>query len=236
SLKEPLISTAIQISFVSRLVIGVLGASSLQRLGHLAWAQWLYIRSFGTSRLGFNATKFSAKGQLCENRLRMAKSRRRLTRRHVSSRRKRLNPLALDGLFDVLVNESYRHRPAEVIYHYTDWDGARGVLCSQHFWETAHDCTNDEAELVSAHSVIIEVADTLRKTTTGAAARALDLFINSYPRLQVNKLKTIYLACFTLARDDQEQWRRYADNGRGLCLGLRILNEPVPTPKNTGSA
>jgi hypothetical protein len=25
-------------------------------------------------------------------------------------------------------------------------------------------------------------------------------------------------------------------NGRGFCLGLRILNEPVPTPRNTGSA
>jgi hypothetical protein len=150
----------------------------------------------------------------------MAKSRRRLARRHVRSKKKRLNPLALDGLLDALVNESYRHKPAEVLYHYTDWEGARGILCSQHFWETAHDCTNDEAELVSAHSVIVEVAETLRKTTTGAAANALDLFINSYSRLQVNKLKTIYLACFTLARDDQEQWRRYADKWARILFGV----------------
>jgi hypothetical protein len=144
--------------------------------------------------------------------------------------------LALDGLFDVLVTDFYRPKAPDVLYHYTDWAGARGILCGQHFWETAHDCTNDEAELVSAHSVIVEVAETLRKSAVRAAARTLDLFLNSYPRLQVNKLKTIYLACFTLARDDQEQWRKYADDGRGLCLGLRILNEPPSNPKGTGSA
>lgn len=166
----------------------------------------------------------------------MAKSRKRLARRHVRSKRKHLNPLALDGLFDVHVENSYRAKAPDVLYHYTDWAGAKGILQGQHFWETAHDCTNDEAELVSAHSVVVEVAETLRKTATGPAARALDLFLDSYPRLQVNKLKTIYLACFTSARDDKEQWRKYADDGRGLCLGLRILNEPAPRPNDTASA
>lgn len=166
----------------------------------------------------------------------MAKSRRRLGRRHIHSKKKFVNPLTLDGLFDVLVNESIRPKPAEVLYHYTDWNGARGILLGQHFWETAHDCTNDDAELVSAHSVIREVAETLKKETHGVGGATLDLFLRSYPRLQVNKLKTIYLACFTLARDDCEQWRKYADNGRGLCLGVRVLNEPIPTPRDTGSA
>jgi len=146
----------------------------------------------------------------------MAKSRRRLARRNIHSKKKFIDPLKLDGLFDVLVNESIRPKPADVLYHYTDWNGARGILLGQHFWETAHDCTNDEAELVSAHSVILEVAGTLRKEAHGVVAATLDLFLRSYPRLQVNKLKTIYLACFTLAKDDREQWGKYADNGRGL--------------------
>lgn len=171
-----------------------------------------------------------------ENQLRMAKSRRHLARRHIHSRKKFVNPLTLDGLFDVIVNESIRRKPAEVIYHYTDWSAARGILCGQHIWETAHDCTNDAAELLSAHSVIVEVAAKLREDAHGVVAATLDLFLKSYPRLQVNKLKTIYLACFTLGRDDREQWRKYADNGRGLCLGVRILNETIPTPRDTGSA
>jgi hypothetical protein len=141
--------------------------------------------------------------------------------------------LALDGLFDY---EGCRQQAPEVLYHYTNWTAAKGILCAQHFWETAHDCTNDDAELVSAHSVIVEVAETLRRTATGCAALALDSLLDSYQRLQVNKLKTIYLACFSLARDDQEQWRKYADYGRGLCLGVRVLNEPIPKSKYTGSA
>lgn len=166
----------------------------------------------------------------------MAKSRKRLARRHIHPKKKFVNPLTLDGLFDVLVNESIRPKPAEVLYHYTDWNSARGILLGQHFWETAHDCTNDEAELISARSVILEVAETLKQEAQGIVATALDLFLRSYLRLQVNKLKTIYLACFSLARDDREQWRKYADNGRGLCLGVRVLNELIPTPKDTGSA
>jgi hypothetical protein len=139
-------------------------------------------------------------------------------------------------LFDVLVNESYRPKAPDLLYHYTDWGGARGILCNQHFWETAHDCTNDEAEIKSAHSVIIEVAKSLRRTAEGATARVLDLFIDSYPRLRLDKLKTVYLSCFTLGRDDQQQWEKYADDGRGLCLGLRVLNEPSPNPKDRASA
>jgi len=35
-------------------------------------------------------------------------------------------------VFDVIVNESIKLKPAEVIYHYTVWSAARGILCGQH--------------------------------------------------------------------------------------------------------
>jgi hypothetical protein len=117
----------------------------------------------------------------------MAKSRKRLHRRHIRRKREHVNPLELDGLFDSLVNKSYRPESPLVLYHYTDWVGAKGILCGQHFWETAHDCTNDDAEIKSAHSVIVEVAESLRTTASGATARVLDLFIKTYPRLRLDK-------------------------------------------------
>ncbi len=166
----------------------------------------------------------------------MAKSRKRLNRRGTHRKRNRGNPLELDGLFDVLVNDSWHPESPEILYHYTDWDGARGILCGQHIWETAHNCTNDKAEIKSAHSVILEVAKSLRKTAVGATAQVLDLFIDTYPRLQLDKLKTIYLSCFSLSRDDEKQWQKYADDGRGLCLALRVLKEPSPTPRDRASA
>ena len=147
-----------------------------------------------------------------------------------------MNPLELDGLFDSLVNESYRPESPPVLYHYTDWAGAKGILCGQHFLETAHACTNDEAEIKSAHSVIVEVAESLRTKAAGVTARVLDLFIRTYPRLSLDQMKTVYLSCFSLARDDEGQWKNYADDGRGLCLAVRILKEPSPNPKDRASA
>jgi hypothetical protein len=166
----------------------------------------------------------------------MAKSRKRLNRRHIRSRWKHVNRLALDEQLDLLVNESYRMESPPILYHYTDWGAAKGILCEKHFWETAHDCTNDEAEIKSAHSVIVEVAKTLRAIATGAAVRALDFFIDTYPQLQLDKMKTVYLSCFSLARDDEKQWKNYADDSRGLCLAVKVLKEPSPTPADRASA
>ncbi len=166
----------------------------------------------------------------------MPKSRKRQKSKPSRSKRRRVNPLELDGLFDILVNTSYRPKGPKILYHYTSWGAAIGILCGQHFWETAHNCTNDEAEIRSAHSVIVDVAKLLRSTAIGSAAAVFDLFIDSYPRLQLDKLKTIYLSCFSLARDDERQWEKYGDNGRGLCLGLRILDERSPNPKDRASA
>jgi hypothetical protein len=90
--------------------------------------------------------------------------------------------------------------------------------------------------LVSADETITEVARDLRTKSQGAAAKILDLFLEGYPEQQVTKVMTVYLACFSAARDDTEQWRKYADYGRGLCLGLRVINESVPKDPNVGSA
>ena len=163
----------------------------------------------------------------------MPRSRKRL--RHKSRRTKaRRDPLALEQMFDQVVRDTHNVPAPGVLYHYTTWAGAQGILSSQRFWATAHDCTNDEAELVSADSIIIEVANELRKNATGAAAKVLDLFLNGYPSLQVTRLITVCLACFSVARDDKEQWERYGDDGRGICLGISLLDEP--SPKNPPAA
>lgn len=115
-----------------------------------------------------------------------------------------------------------------VLYHYTSAVGAEGIISSQQFWATAHHCTNDTAELSSADTTILEVATDLRRTTSGTAARVLDVFLANYAKAHVLRSITVCLACFTTARDDHDQWRKYGDDGRGICLGIRLLNEPGP--------
>src|SRR5260370_17320756 len=115
-----------------------------------------------------------------------------------------------------------------VLYHYTSTYGALKILESQKFWATAHDCTNDRGELISANAAVFDVARAWRQNVTGLAARALDIFLRDYDREAIAKIRTAYLACFSIARDDENQWRRYGGNGKGVCLGVRVINEPGP--------
>jgi hypothetical protein len=153
--------------------------------------------------------------------------------------RKRLRPkvcrttpsgaqLALDHLFDQAKFESRSAECPGVLYHYTNWAGAEGILSNQQFWATSHDCTNDEAELVSAEAVIIEVAKELLANASGTPAKVLDSFNDKYSSRRVTESIAVCLTCFTVARDDKEQWRKYGADGGGICLGLRMLAEPAP--------
>lgn len=143
---------------------------------------------------------------------------------------------SIEPILDSIVNSSYKHKPVKVLYHYTDWGGARGIISNQHIWETAHDCVNDDHELESAHGVILEEAHKLLRKSGGAATRSLYHFIEAYKRLKISNMKKVYMACFSSARDDEYQWKNYAADGRGLCLGIRVLNETVPISEIMASA
>ncbi len=131
--------------------------------------------------------------------------------------------------FEQTVLSAGRGSPHPVLYHYTTSSGARNILFTQEFWSTAHDCTNDEAELASANSIIVEVAQACRKKfATGTAGKVMDVFLTNYPDSMITQMRTVYLSCFSVTRDDESQWRAYGDNGRGICLGIRVLEEPGP--------
>jgi Protein of unknown function (DUF2971) len=51
----------------------------------------------------------------------------------------------------------------------------------------------------------------------------------------IAKIRTAYLCCFSKARDDKTQWERYGGNGDGVCLGLRVIDEPGPDGKEVFS-
>jgi hypothetical protein len=63
----------------------------------------------------------------------------------------------------------------------------------------------------------------------------LDIFLRDYDREAICKIRTAYLACFSKVRDDASQWRRYGDDGKGVCLGIRVINEPPPESKEVFS-
>ena len=55
--------------------------------------------------------------------------------------------------------------------------------------------------------------------------------MREYDTEVIAKVRTAYLSCFSIARDDLKQWKRYGENGEGVCLGVRVINEPEPQSK-----
>lgn len=110
------------------------------------------------------------------------------------------------------------------LYHYTTWAGAEGILTSREFWFTSHECTNDEAELVSADlPILLAVADVWPTADTRGRI-LLNLFRNNRADM-MRTLGPVFLACFSVARDADSQWLAYGESGGGLCLGLEVLDE-----------
>jgi hypothetical protein len=161
------------------------------------------------------------------------KSRQRARRKkgRRSPNRGQARRMQIAEFFEHVERSDRRVSPHRVLYHYTKTSGALGILSSQEFWSTAHDCTNDEAELKSADSIVTEVAEACRKNAARTTAEALDIFLANYQHSMITEMRTVYLSCFSIARDDESQWRDYGDNGRGICLGVRVLEERGP--KNT---
>jgi hypothetical protein len=131
-----------------------------------------------------------------------------------------------EAMVDQIVVQSFPAKPPDVLYHYTTWAGAEGILSSRQFWFTAHECTNDEAELTSADAAVAAAAREVRGLVRRHAADLLDLFISDCCGAKITKIiGSVFLACFSEAKDQDSQWKTYANGGRGLCLGIRVLRE-----------
>jgi hypothetical protein len=108
----------------------------------------------------------------------------------------------------------------DVLYHYTNDAGLRGILETGKFWLTDIFYLNDPSELQHGLSV---AADVLTRE-----AEILDLpKSNTFVKNFVEFLKTgiestahYFVGSFSIDGDDLGQWRAYADNGRGFALGF----------------
>lgn len=134
----------------------------------------------------------------------------------------------LDRDLDAIIDRAFRETPPPVLYHYTSLDAAESIIRSQTFWLTSHACTNDPAEMKSAEQVIRETAEAWRGRSGTVADASIDSLLSVWREHHITSKFNLGLACFSASRDKESQWMSYADKGRGVCLGLRILNEPSP--------
>ena len=109
----------------------------------------------------------------------------------------------------------------QTIYHYTDVASALAIIESGHFWFTERAHLNDTLELQYGLRIGHEMFD-------AAVKAAGDVVPREAPEHLIGEVGFgmlefgYWIASFSYEGDDLAQWRSYADEGRGVCLGFSV--------------
>jgi hypothetical protein len=120
----------------------------------------------------------------------------------------------------------------DIVYHYTDVNGALGILKSDHLWLTEIAHLNDPSEIKHG----IEVACEILRDEAPIDSERVKLFASTFKEASNQTINVLnaHIASFSYESDDLCQWRAYADEGRGVALGFSInalSNIPYPMAK-----
>jgi hypothetical protein len=119
--------------------------------------------------------------------------------------------------------------PTEALFHYTAESALFSIIESEQFWFTSIYHMDDAEELTFGFNVArallqeaVESGDTLTRMFCEELVNEKDL-------QRIKKLFEFYSVSFGV-RDDAKQWEKYADEGRGVTLGLApAFFKPLPT-------
>ncbi len=132
-----------------------------------------------------------------------------------------------------LLAEENKNKIEVPLYHYTNGLGLKGILESGQIWFTDYRHLNDPSELVHGMEMAQDVARLLATGADGLARTFLELFRDMFRHENFESTLDFFIASFSRARDDLDQWRAYADNGRGFAIGFaprmfRVGERPPP--------
>ncbi|ACZ20267.1 hypothetical protein Sked_02980 [Sanguibacter keddieii DSM 10542] len=110
-----------------------------------------------------------------------------------------------------------------VVFHYTSAHGFLGMVQSGQLWATEASGLNDYSEIKEGESYIGDRWREERERFTGILGREkadiVDEFLSGSIVL-ADGLDGVFVACASACKDDANQWRLYADNGRGFSVEL----------------
>lgn len=118
----------------------------------------------------------------------------------------------------------------DVLYHYTDLNAAQNILTKKQVWATDYRYLNDSNELIRAREHFFQKVAPLIEDNQGAR-------FSSYLLDDLNIENAFYcIASFSQSKEILSQWRGYANDGKGVAIGLRksmLENENVHSLKCT---
>lgn len=114
----------------------------------------------------------------------------------------------------------FTKEPPKLIYHYTNADGAIGIISSGKIWGTHIGYLNDSSEFEYARDIILEAAndywDINPKNKISQLLSEIRTRIIDYQNVYMNA----WIACFCEQGDLLSQWRGYCKDRIGYSLGF----------------
>lgn len=105
-----------------------------------------------------------------------------------------------------------------IIYHYCSLEAFKSIIENKCLWLCDVGKSNDSKEcsvLPETFRTLVENSDELNAMTEQRPL--LDRMLH----MACNAARQTFVSCFSRKRDDLNQWRGYAADGTGLCIGFR---------------
>jgi hypothetical protein len=109
-------------------------------------------------------------------------------------------------------------QPPDVLYHYTDYEGANGIITSKSLWMTKIQYLNDITELNYGIRFFRQITRSIGESIGDPELR---IFLESVSeQLEAFSSTNICVASFCDGDDILSQWRAYGNLGNGVALGF----------------
>jgi len=107
------------------------------------------------------------------------------------------------------------------VFHYTDLAGLIGILSNKGFWLSDVCFLNDAEEIQNGVDL---TSSLIRKLLEKKRYKIFQkVFEETLKKLKESSLVgNHYISSFSLTSDSLEQWRAYAQNGSGICIGFNV--------------
>lgn len=109
--------------------------------------------------------------------------------------------------------------PEDLLYHYTDITGLKGIIEHDELWATHYGFVNDLTEFVYTQNVLHSDIITRLPHPNPHVGAVLNAILSADDF--VGGAIEIFIACFCETADLLSQWRSYSGRGGGFAIGLK---------------
>lgn len=119
-----------------------------------------------------------------------------------------------------LLGEQAASTPSLPIYHYTDWNGLRGILQSQQLRCFSHLTQKDRTEFIYSLNFARQVARDMQGHADQAVRNFAACLDDIFTKYRIEDYLDFYICSFTTHRDDEDHWQCYGRQGTGFAIGF----------------